>query len=208
MKSIRMKRESILHAQNVFFTTPINIFLNRETERYLIGYEPKEYRVHFLLYKIDKRLISKVHNPVKFNVAVDVNIREDFRRSIKMTDQSQDELMKNLIIRIIPTRYAELEPIYVTIFTFKWRKTKMGGYDGLSFKISECPKITNSTTIGDICYKKVGYQVSWGGTHGTHTYLIVSPRKGQFIIAEWIKVSNLSKSGHQHEYINPVTVSL
>jgi hypothetical protein len=208
MKPIREKRESIIHAQNVFLTSPVNIVLNRETGKYYIGYEPKYYRVHFLCYKISRELISKVENSTRISTAVDINVREDYRYRIKKTDQSQDQLMKNVTIRIVPTRYSQLKPIYGMIFMFRWRKTGAGGLDQIEYKVSECPKISNSSTINTVCYKKIANQVSGYGTHGTHTYIILSPETGRYKIGEWIKMSNVSKSGRQYVYIDPITVSL
>jgi len=116
--------------------------------------------------------------------------------------------MKTVIVRIIPTRYAKLEPIYGTIFNFKWRRTGAGGVDQLDYEISECPTIANSTTINTVCYKKIGSQVSFGGTHGTYTYIVLAPEKGRYRIGEWIKISNVSKSGRQYKYSDPITVDL
>ena len=182
MKPIREKRKSILHVQNVFLSHPISIYLARETPKYFVGYELKQYRIHHLVYKISKDLLGKVENPINVSRAVDLNVREEFRYSIKKNDPDSRINGKNVTIRIVPTRYHDISPLYATIFNFKWRHTNAGGLDQLNFKIAECPIIVNSNTIGNICYKKVAHQVSSGGTHGTHTYLLVSPRKGfQFL---------------------------
>jgi hypothetical protein len=173
-----------------------------------VGYEPKVYRTHYLLYKIDRKLVNKTENSIKFSVAVDLNVREDFRNSLKSSDPNSRINGKTVVVRIIPTRYAELQPLYATIFSFKWRRTGMGGLDLLQFQISECPMIANSGTINDVCYKRVGSQVSGGGTHGIHTYIVISNERGRYTIGEWVKISNVSKSGRQYRYVDPITVSL
>jgi len=202
------KRKSIVHAQNVFFTTPVNIFPNRETEKYVVGYEPKTYRIHYLTYKISKELIDNAENSIKNNVAVDVNVREDFRWTIKKNDPKADQLMKTVVLRVVPTRYTGLQPIYSMIFRFNWRKTGAGGLDKIQFKIPECPTIVNGNIVSDICYKKIASQVSYGGTHGTYTYLILSSQRGQYEIGEWVHYSNVNAGGHHHGYTRPVTITL
>ena len=208
MKGESVKRKSIVHIQNVFLTSPVKIFVSRETGRYIIGYEPKIYRVHFLVFKIDKQLINKPENPIKINTAVDLNVREEFRYNIKKSDPNSGIEGKNITVRIIPTRYNTISPLYATIFSFRWRKTQMGGVDQLDYEISECPTIANGTTINNVCYKKIGSQVSFGGTHGTHTYIVLSSERGRYRIGQWIKISNVSKSGRQYKYVDPITVSL
>ena len=208
MKPIREKRESVIHVQDVFLTNPISIIYSRETGRYIIAYEPKIYRTHYLVYKIDKQLIKKIENPVKFGIAVDINVREDFRNSLKFTDPNSRIEGKNVIVRIVPTRYHDISPLYATIFSFRWRRTGMGGVDELNYKISECPKISNSSTVHSVCYKKISHQVSFGGTHGIHTYIVISNERGRYTIGEWVKISNVSKSGRQYRYVDPITVSL
>lgn len=197
-----------MHAQNVFFTAPVNIFPRRETGKYIIGYEPKTYRVHSLLYKISKELIQKIENPTTINVNVDINVREDFRRTIKQTDPNSRIDGKNLTIRIVPTRYNNFRPLYGIIYQFRWRQTGAGGVDQIKFSIFECPTIANSDTINNVCYKKIASQVSYGGTHGTYTYLIFSSQRGQYEIGEWVHYSNVNAGGHHHGYTRPVTVSL
>ena len=208
MEPILQKRESIVHAQNVFLSSPINIFPVRQTEKYVIGYEPKTYRIHYLIYKISKELIDNAENSIKNNLAVDVNVREDFRWTIKKNDPNDNSIMKTVIFRIIPTRYNQLHAIYGMIFTFNWRKTGAGGLDEIQFKVSECPTIVNADTINDICYKQVARQLSFGGTHGTHTYLLLSPRRAQYEIGKWVRATNVNWGGHRHVYVNPVTITL
>jgi hypothetical protein len=208
MEKQSVKRKSILHALNVFLVNPIHIHLDRQTDRYVIGYEIKKYRVHYLMFKIDRNLINKTENSVKFNMALDINVREDYRYTIKRTDPKSDQLMKNVVVRVIPTRYGDIPPVYATFYQFNWRKTSKGGYDELSFKIQQCPTIVNGNTINDICYKKVSHQVSFGGTHGTRTYLLLSPTRGNHEIAEWIHMGNVTKGGHHNGEIRPVTISL
>jgi hypothetical protein len=200
------RRKSIIHIQNVFLISPIPIYIIRETERYLIGYEPKKYREHRLLYKIDKNLVNEpqfgVVNEVKIDVPIDVNAREDFRNTIKKSDPQWHIKSKNIAVRIIPTRYAELSPLYGTFYYFEWRHTSKGGADELEFSIPECPIITNSSTISDVCYKKINSQVSGSGTHALQTYLVISRNRGTYKIGNWIKTSNETL----HTYIYPVTV--
>jgi len=202
------KRESILHAQNIFLTAPVNIYPHRETGKYVIGYEPKAYRVHSLLYKISKELTSKTENPIKIQIPVDVNIREDFRNSIKFSDPKTYGLMKNLVIRIVPTRYNNFRPLYGIIYQFRWRQTGAGGVDQIKFSIFECPTIVNSDTINNVCYKKIASQRSFGGTHGTYTFIIISPQRGQYTVGEWVHYSNVNAGGHHHGYTRPFTISI
>jgi len=212
MQEQSVKRYSILHAQNIFLVNPVNIFPVRETGKYIIGYEPKRYRIHNLVYKIDNRLISKTQNktqnPMIFSVGVDINVREDFRYSLKFSDPDSRINGKNVTIRVVPTRYTELQPLYAIFYQFQWRRTGMGGIDELSFKILECPTVSNSNTVNTVCYKKIGNQVSFGGTHGTSTYLLLSPQKGQYEIGKWVRATNVNWGGHRHVYVNPVTITL
>jgi len=206
------KRKSVLHALNVFLTTSIPIYIVRQTDRYIIGYEPKKYREHRLLYKIDKNLLASIQfgiiNEVKISMPIDINVREDFRNTIKANDPQWYMKTKNITVRFISTRYNELPQLYGMIFSFEWRHTVKGGLDELQFGIPECPMISNHNTIPDICYKRVSSQVSGGGTHGLRTYLILAKEHGEYRIADWLKVTNVNKGGHQHSYIYPITVSL
>jgi len=208
MEEQSVRRESVLHAQNIFLTNPVNIFPVRETGKYIIGYEPKRYRIHYLVYKMDKQLINRTENPIKFNQAVDINIREDFRKTIKITDPANGSILKTVVLRIIPTRYTQLGSIYGVIFSFNWRHTNAGGLDEIKYEIPECPIIVNSNTIGNICYKKVANQVSFGGTHGTYTFIIISPQRGQYTVGEWIHYGNVNAGGHHHGYTRPFTISI
>ena len=202
------KRESILHAQNVFLTSPIPIYIARETQKYVIGYELKNYRIHYLMFKIDRRLFNKVENPIKINTAIDINIREDFRNSLKSSDPNSSIKGKTVIFRIVPTRYDMIPPVYATIFAFNWRRTGAGGVDELSFKIPECPTISNSNTVNTLCYKQVARQLSFGGTHGTRTYLLLSPQRGQYMLGEWVHYANVNAGGHHHGETRPFTITL
>jgi len=168
--------------------------------------------VHYLVYKISKEVVNKVENSIKNNVAVDVNVREDFRWTIKKNDPKDDpkadQLMKTVVLRVVPTRYTELQPLYAIFYQFQWRRTGMGGIDELNITVQECPKITNSTTINGVCYKEVSRQLSYGGTHGTRTYMLISPRKGNYEIGEWVHYSNVNAGGHHHGYTRPVTINI
>jgi hypothetical protein len=198
------RRKSIIHVLNVFLTAPITIHPSRETSKYIIGYQPKVYREHNLLIKISKELINAPQSPIAINKAIDINVREDYRLKIRTTDESFNSKMKNITMRIIPTRYNNLEPIYATLFDFKWRHTSKGGIDDIEFNIPECPTISNYNTIPDVCYKKISSQVSGSGTHALQTYIILSKNKGIYQIGKHIRVSNETF----HEYIYPISVSL
>jgi len=202
------KRKSVLHALNVFLTNPMSIYIVRQTDRYIIGYEPKKYREHRLLYKIDKNLINEpqfsVVNEVKINVPIDINVREDFRNTIKANDPQWHIKTKNITVRFISTRYNELPPLYATFYQFEWRHTAKGGLDELEFSIPECPLIVSSSTIDNVCYKRISSQLSGSGTHALQTYLVLAKSKGVYTIGKWIKVSNETF----HTYIYPVNITL
>jgi hypothetical protein len=155
------------------------------------------------MFKISKDLISDSQNPIRFNTGLDINIREDYRYSIKMNDPKWAIKSKNITIRIIGTRYAELSPLYGTFYYFEWRKTAKGGADELDFSIPECPTISNSSTVTNVCYKHIASQTSGGGTHALKTYMILSPQRGTFEIGKHIKISNETL----HTYIYPVSVT-
>ena len=193
------KRNSIIHIQNAHIYNLGNIVPNRETDKYIIGYQQKVYRIHYLLYKISKELLKDKISQKQ----VDINIREDFRWRIKMSD-TEKQIMKNITVRIVPTRYKAYQPVYANILSFRWRRTGKGGTDETIFSISECQMIINSNSLGDICYKKIASQVSHGGTHGTQTYLIVSKDQGEYTIGKHTIISNSGKT-----YLElPVTITL
>jgi len=198
------KRKSIIHALHVFLTNPINIYPVRESDKYLIAYEPKRYRIHSTIFKIDKNLINKTQSNAIISTMVDINIREDYRLSIKTNNHQWHMKAKNITIRIIPTRYPDLPPLYATLYYFEWRRTNAGGRDFIEFSIPECPLISNGNTVTGVCYKRIASQISGGGTHALQTYIILAPQKGQYVIGKWIKVSNETF----HTYETPVTVSL
>jgi len=198
------KRRSIIHALNVFLTIPISVFPSRETNKYIIGYQPKTYREHNMVIKISKELIDTSQDTIQINKAVDINVREDYRFRIKLTDKNQEFKMKNIVMRIIPTRYNNLEPIYAMLFDFKWRHTAKGGLDELQFGIPECPIIVSSSTIDNVCYKRISSQISGSGTHALRTYIIIAPKRGVYEIGKWVKTSNETF----HTYVYPVSVTL
>jgi len=202
------KRKSIIHIQNVFLMNRISIYLARETQRYIIGYEPKYYRIHNLLIKIDKSLIVDSNNPINLENGLDINVREDYRYTIKSNNPIWNVKTKNVSVRIVPTRYSNLTPLYGMIYHFGWRKTNAGGIDLLKFEIPECPLIANSNTVSNICYKLISVQRSGYGTHGTKTYIILSKSHGKYEIGEWIKVTNQNRNGKQNMYTKPVTINL
>jgi len=202
------KRKSIIHVQNIFLMNPINIYPVRTTEKYIIGYEPKEYRIHNLLFKISKDLINEPQDSITLNTGLDVNVREDYRYNIKANDPKWNIKTKNITVRIIPTRYTDLSPLYGTFYYFGWRKTNAGGRDYIEFDIPECPIIVNANTINGICYKLISKQISGTGTHALHVYLIISSQRGQFQIGKWVKITNVNNGGNQHMYIKDVVITL
>jgi hypothetical protein len=208
----KAKRKSILHVQNIFLTNSIDVYCVKETEKYTICYEPKRHRYHSLVIKLDKKLISNINKFVVHEISVkepvDINIKEDFRLKAKETDVEYLNGIRT-IMRIVPSRYTSIyNPLYGVILKTLWRHTGMGGLTTIELSIPECPVITNSTTISNICYRLISVQRSGGGTHGLHTYLILAPKRGQFKIGEHVKISNINKSGHQHMYTSPVVINL
>jgi len=189
MESPNPKRNSVIHVQNTILSGLENILPVRETDKYVIAYEQKSYRIHYLLYKIAKELAKGE----TANKRVDVNVREDYRWRIKMSD-TEKQMMKNITVRIVPTRYQSYTAVYAKILSFRWRMTGKGAVDQLIFGIDECPMITNYNTVDSICYKKIGNQVSWGGTHGTKTYLIISRATGEYVIGKHAILSNSGKT--------------
>ena len=199
MESPNPKRNSIIHVQNAILSGLENILPVRETDKYIIAYEQKSYRIHYLLYKIARQLAKGEANYKQ----VDINIREDYRWRIKMSD-TKKETMKNVTVRIVPTRYQSYSAVYAKFITLKWRKTGKGGITETRLNISQCPMIANSSDLNDICYKKVANQVSGYGTHGLTTYIVLSPKAGVYTIG---KQEILSNSGKTYLEL-PVTVEL
>jgi len=208
LKEMLGERKPIFHVQNIFIVKPLNIYIGRETEKYLIGYELKSYSVHRLVYKLEKKIISEPKNPITFGDKVDINVQEDYRLSIKTTDTLWKIRTKNVTMRITPTRYNNLQQLYGIIYRFGWRHTGAGGRDYIQFKIKECPIIANSENVNDICYKLISSQISSGGTHGTHTYIILARKSGEYELGKWIKISNKREKGGGNRYEYPVSVSL
>jgi len=202
------ERKSIIHIQNIFLTKPMQIYISRETREYVIGYELKSYSQHNLMYKISKRLTKEIKNPIEFNNSVDINVQENYRLSIKSTDTIWKISAKNVTVRIIPTRYSNLQPLYGIIIKYGWRHTWGGGRDKLEFKIRECPVISNSNSVNEICYKLIGRQISSGGSHGTHTYIIIAKEHGNYEIGKWIRASNYNIRGRRNIYEYPVNITL
>ena len=206
------QQKSIIHVQNIFLINSIDIYLRKYTEKYVIGYQPKRYTFHYLKYKIDKSLTEgiKFNTYIKFKIDtnVDINVKAIFKDNINQGIHSWNTNLKSIDMRIIPTRFTNISPLYGIIYNFNTRKTGAGGLDKLEFSIPECPVITNSTTISSICYKLISKQISAGGSHGLETYLIVAPSKGQYEIGNHINMSNINQSGHRNMHVYPVTVSL
>jgi len=198
------KRVSIIHIQNLFFSSQLQIKPVRETGKYIIAYEPKFFSAHRLLFKIDKKLFNNNSIDNFNNTLVDINVREDYRSKIKATDSFTNGYFKNITCRVSPTRYTNFTSLYASIQVFGWRHTHAGGLDKLNFSIPECPLITNSTTISGVCYKIADMQISRGGTHGTITYIIVAPQRGEYNVGNWHWASNYGKSTKDR----PVTVKL
>jgi len=210
------KVKPILNVQNVFLVNTLNAYVKRETETYIIAYEPKRYTFHWLVYKIDKSLISNVkfdkENEIKINNAVNIEINIEISKKMKEISDKWEFNVKNVVMRIIPTKYnnlqSNLQSLYGIIYQFHYRKTGGGGTDKLEFSIPECPTITNSNTINNICYKLVGKQISSGGTHQLHTYLLVAPSRGQYEIGNHIRISNINNGGNRNMHIYPVVITL
>jgi hypothetical protein len=202
------KVKPILNVQNVFLTNPINVYIVKETEKYIIGYEPKRYSFHYLKYKIDKTLTSKLmfnkENIVEFNKPVDINVS----KKMKEISDKWEFNIKDISVKIIPTKYGDLKPLYGIVYQFYYRKTSAGGHDKLEFTIPECPVITNSANITSICYKLVSKQISGSGTHQLHTYLILAPLRGQYNIGNHVRISNINNNGHRNMHVYPVVITL
>jgi len=196
--------KSIIHIQNVFLLNPIEIYTKNYTEKYLFCYEPKKHTFHYLYFKIDKKLVNgiKLNSYTKFSVNTNVDI------NVKAILKSETEKLKGIEMRIIPTKHQEIKPLYGIIYIFNWRKTGAGGRDLLEFTIPECPIITNSKTINDMCYKLISIQKSYGGSHGIQTYLIIAPSKGQYQVGQHVKLSNINNTGHRNLHVYPVVISL
>jgi len=199
---------SILNVKNVFLVNPMDVYIVRETNRYVIGYEPKRHTFHYLKYMIDKTLISKLmfnkENIIEINNAVDINVKKILREFSEKWEFN----VKNIVMRIIPTEYNNSSKMYGIIYQFHYRKTGGGGIDKLEFTIPECPVVTNSNTINNICYKLVSKQISSGGTHQLHTYLLVAPSRGQYNIGNHIRISNINSGGNRNMHIYPVVITL
>jgi len=202
------KVKPILNVQNVFLVNPINIYAKKEDAKYIIAYEPKKHTFHWLVYKIDKNLVSNIvfdkNNEIKINSAIDIDVTKKLRE----ISEKWEFNVKNIIMRMISTKYNNLKPLYGIIYRFNNRKTSSGGIDKLEFDIPECPVITNSNTISNVCYKLITKQISANGTHGVETYLIVAPRKGEYVIGNHVNISNINNNGHRNMHIYPVVITL
>ena len=202
------KVKPILNVQNVFLVNPIDIYIIRETEKYVVGYEPKRHTFHYLKYKISRELINEIkfdkENEIKINNAVDIEIS----KKMKEISDKWEFNVKNVIMELIPTKHGNLSQLYGIIYRFNYRKTNAGGVDRLEFSIPECPIITNSTSITNICYKEVSRQISGGGTHQLHTYIIISKDKGEYNIGNHIRISNLNNNGHRNMHVYPVIITI
>jgi len=202
------RRKSVIHALRVFLTNPITIYPSRTTQKYLIGYEPKVYRIHQLTYKISKELVNNSIQNVNIQTAVDINVREDYRFSIHFPIEHKIPEMKTVVVRVIPTRYNDYEPIYGIFYQFKTRKTGAGGRDELIFNIPECPIISTFYSIPNTCYKLISEQMSATGSHGINTYIILAKNHGEYNVGKWKKVTNINNGGHQHMYTKDVILKL
>lgn len=199
---------SILNVKNVFLVNPINIYAKKEDVKYIIAYEPKRHTFHWLVYKIDKNLVSNIvfdkNNEIKINSAIDIDVTKKLREISEKWELN----VKSVVMRIIPTKYNNLKPLYGIIYRFNYRKTNSGGTDKLEFTIPECPVIVNSNTISNVCYKLISKQISGSGTHQLHTYLIVAPSRGQYEIGNHIRISNINNNGHRNMHVYPVNITL
>jgi hypothetical protein len=202
------KVKPILNVQNVFLTNSLNVYTIKETEKYIIGCEPKRYTFNYLQYKIDKTLLSNVkfnkENEIRIGKTIDVNVIKKLRENSDKWELN----VKNVIMELIPTRYSNLSQLYGIVYQFSWRKTSAGGHDKLEFSIPECPVIANSANIANICYKLVSKQISSSGSHQLHTYLILAPSRGQYVIGQHVWISNINNGGHRNMHIYPVVITL
>jgi hypothetical protein len=202
------KRESVIHVQNVFLTNPIKVYIVKETEKYIIGYEPKRHTFHYLLYRIDKSLVANIkfntENQLKIDRTIDINVS----KKMKEISDKWEFNVKNITVKIIPTKHSNLPQLYGEIYQFSWRKTGSGGHDKLEFIIPECPVIVNSNTISNVCYKLISKQISGSGTHQLHTYLIIAPQRGNFAIGNHINISNINNGGNRNMHVYPVNITL
>ena len=202
------KVKPILNVQNVFLVNPINIYAKKEDAKYIIAYEPKKHTFHWLVYKIDKNLVSNIvfdkNNEIKIDNAVDIDVTKKLRE----ISEKWEFNVKSVVMRIIPTEYNNSSTIYGIIYQFHYRKTTSGGTDKLEFSIPECPVIVNSNTISNVCYKLISKQISGSGTHQLHTYLIIAPLRGQYVIGQHVWISNLNNNGHRNMHVYPVNITL
>jgi len=200
--------QSIIHVQNIFLVNPINAYVKKENTKYIIAYEPKRHTFHYLMYLINKNLINNIEFNKENKIQINENMDVDVSKILKELTEKWEFNVKNVVMRITPTKHNNLQPLYGIIYHFHYRKTGAGGRDLLEFTIPECPIITNSKTINGICYKLISIQKSYGGSHGIQTYLIIAPSKGQYEIGRHINLSNINNTGHRNLHIYPVSVTL
>lgn len=206
----QVKKGSIIHVLNAVITSPITVIPYGESEggRYIIGYEPKLYRAHGLVYKLDKVLLPghvDSGNTVTFNIQsnVDVNVTRDYRVYVKRSDPSTfTGLGTKVQVRVVPSRYVQkFEPLYAVFMQSLWKHTNAGGMVKAVLNVPECPTISNSLTVNGVCYKLLSRQVSGGGTHGMETYIFVSPSRGSFKVGKSFYRSNSGSTKIESDYV-------
>ena len=210
------KRHTIIVIPNAIIMTPISFYPAKiqRSCKYIYGYEPKKYRIHGLLIKISRDLLSdNGASDIKIAKNVEILVRDDYRILLKTREIEKDGKVEKedipffgwkRMLTIMPSKYQDLQPLYVGIYQFEWRSTTKGGTDSLQFTIPECPVITKADTISNVCYKEISYQSSGTGTHGTKTFLVVAKEHGYYEVG----IHHWSSNYHKHYRDEPYTVTL
>ena len=108
------------------------------------------------------------------------------------------------VARIIPTRHADLQPVYAKFVAFYGKHTGLGGRDELIFEIPECPTIITSEIMKanslEICYKKLETQKSGGGTHFYKVYLVLATKQGSYRVGYEYYLSNSHRTERKEDW--------
>ena len=214
LKDKRPSRHPIIHVLNVRLSNlpPLYIPSQQDSEKYIIAYREKMYRVHSLLFKIDRSLVA---GTIKLDSNVDINAQTEYRASYKRIaiDEYNHhpyyiDLGVKPVVRIIPTRHPEVEQLYASFMTFIEKHTSLGGHDEFYPRIPECPVITTSEILAknsiDICYKRLERQYSGYGTHFATTYIFIARKPGTYTIGQRFYVSN----SHKTKFEEPVHITI
>ena len=172
--------KSILHVLNAKIQNFIPIRFNRETNQYSIFYEEKTYSIHKLIIKVQKNL-----NIINENT--DINVNKYSRLSIKFNTEltrlmlrPDTELSKTISMRIVKSKYTDLQLKYVNFLQIYEKLTWVGAEVKLIPIISECQTVVKDSTI---CYKIISTQKA--NTHWMNTIAVI--KKSQ----EPIKIGKL-----------------